>query len=396
MSSITEQDADMLDVRKWAVLLVWSHDNASDAFFSCNSATSLHHIKNYMSNHHLTTDSENVLIVAVLATDVLLWSDSLTLKTEDGDILLDYSKNLITDEVMKMLVDLVNSFQSWLSLKVDSLISFQIIQFYKGSTLAVVKGEIPSGLAASCKWGVQSSDTNFILRKTCVYVHNLKVLFEIWLVISLIPTATISLLHFEYWPAAVMDLHLLSSSGQVKRHWSCQREDVHWREDQLHWGAHCWPHVSFNLTYGIVYLLTFILAHWNSIYTTCRNDCWTQACLWLKIHWSIDHQQCKRPTVKDQCHSAECVFCLLVSCGYEEPRCAPCGSEEPLQHSHRGWGQGRDARRQQSSWEDEGLLSCEWNAPTGRCKTAQLCCTGVHACDSLVICSWRLEATVRV
>uniref|UniRef100_A0A3Q3E213 Glucose-6-phosphate isomerase n=1 Tax=Labrus bergylta TaxID=56723 RepID=A0A3Q3E213_9LABR len=34
---------------------------------------------------------------------------SLTLKTEDGDILLDYSKNLITDEVMKMLVDLGKS-----------------------------------------------------------------------------------------------------------------------------------------------------------------------------------------------------------------------------------------------------------------------------------------------
>uniref|UniRef100_A0A8C4IKQ8 Glucose-6-phosphate isomerase n=1 Tax=Dicentrarchus labrax TaxID=13489 RepID=A0A8C4IKQ8_DICLA len=34
---------------------------------------------------------------------------SLTLKTEDGDILLDYSKNLITDEVMKMLVDLAKS-----------------------------------------------------------------------------------------------------------------------------------------------------------------------------------------------------------------------------------------------------------------------------------------------
>lgn len=60
----------------------------------------------------MTTDSENVIIIAVLATDVLLCSDSLTLKTEDGDILLDYSKNLITDEVMKMLVDLVNSFQS--------------------------------------------------------------------------------------------------------------------------------------------------------------------------------------------------------------------------------------------------------------------------------------------
>lgn len=37
-------------------------------------------------------------------------SDSLTLKTEDGDILLDYSKNLITEDVMKMLVDLVIQF----------------------------------------------------------------------------------------------------------------------------------------------------------------------------------------------------------------------------------------------------------------------------------------------
>lgn len=34
--------------------------------------------------------------------------DSLRMKTEDGDVLLDYSKNLITDEVMKMLFDLVN------------------------------------------------------------------------------------------------------------------------------------------------------------------------------------------------------------------------------------------------------------------------------------------------
>uniref|UniRef100_A0A3B3CAL2 Glucose-6-phosphate isomerase n=1 Tax=Oryzias melastigma TaxID=30732 RepID=A0A3B3CAL2_ORYME len=34
---------------------------------------------------------------------------SLTLNTEDGDILLDYSKNLITDEVMKMLIDLGKS-----------------------------------------------------------------------------------------------------------------------------------------------------------------------------------------------------------------------------------------------------------------------------------------------
>ncbi|XP_068586969.1 glucose-6-phosphate isomerase b [Cebidichthys violaceus] len=34
---------------------------------------------------------------------------NLRMKTEDGDILLDYSKNLVTDEVMKMLVDLAKS-----------------------------------------------------------------------------------------------------------------------------------------------------------------------------------------------------------------------------------------------------------------------------------------------
>lgn len=42
---------------------------------------------------------------------------SLTLKTDEGDILLDYSKNLITEEVMKMLVDLVNVFsnEAWIT-----------------------------------------------------------------------------------------------------------------------------------------------------------------------------------------------------------------------------------------------------------------------------------------
>lgn len=51
-----------------------------------------------------------VTMVIVYATVVPLHPHSLTLKTDDGDILLDYSKNLITDEVMKMLVDLVKSF----------------------------------------------------------------------------------------------------------------------------------------------------------------------------------------------------------------------------------------------------------------------------------------------
>ncbi|XP_010115794.1 PREDICTED: glucose-6-phosphate isomerase-like, partial [Chlamydotis macqueenii] len=35
--------------------------------------------------------------------------DSLTLNTDHGDILLDYSKNLVTEEVMKMLMELAKS-----------------------------------------------------------------------------------------------------------------------------------------------------------------------------------------------------------------------------------------------------------------------------------------------
>lgn len=73
-------------------------------------------------------------IMLYFFADVFLCSDSLNVKTEDGDILLDYSKNLITDEVMKMLVDLVNSFSfsSWLTVAsqnawVDFLISFPIM-----------------------------------------------------------------------------------------------------------------------------------------------------------------------------------------------------------------------------------------------------------------------------
>lgn len=49
------------------------------------------------------------------------------------------------------------------------------------------------------------------------------------------------------------------------------------------------------------------------------------------------------------------LLCMLL-CTHEGPRCAPCCSEEPLQHSHHVWRQGCDARRQQGPGEDEGLL----------------------------------------
>lgn len=54
--------------------------------------------------HTMSMCSQNAFAVFFPSSCVL---DSLTLNTEDGDILLDYSKNLITDEVMKMLTDLV-------------------------------------------------------------------------------------------------------------------------------------------------------------------------------------------------------------------------------------------------------------------------------------------------
>ncbi|TRY90823.1 hypothetical protein DNTS_009001, partial [Danionella cerebrum] len=55
---------------------------------------------------------------------------SLTLKTEDGDILLDYSKNLINEEVMKMLVELAKS--RGVEVSRDKMFSGDKINFTEG------------------------------------------------------------------------------------------------------------------------------------------------------------------------------------------------------------------------------------------------------------------------
>lgn len=148
---------------------------------------------------------------------------SLTLKTEDGDILLDYSKNLITEDVMKMLVDLVNSFPSYLSValldaNVDSIISFLLMQ------LGAVRRKCHHSLQQAVSQGP------FIW-----YRFNL---CQIYLLNA-------------------VKKHLLSSSGQVQRHWSCQGEDVQRRQDQLHWGAH-----FFMST--VAWLMTFVLLGWHN------------------------------------------------------------------------------------------------------------------------------------
>uniref|UniRef100_A0A8C1FFQ9 Glucose-6-phosphate isomerase n=1 Tax=Cyprinus carpio carpio TaxID=630221 RepID=A0A8C1FFQ9_CYPCA len=55
---------------------------------------------------------------------------SLTLKTEEGDILLDYSKNLVNEEVMKMLVELAKS--RGVEASRDKMFSGEKINFTEG------------------------------------------------------------------------------------------------------------------------------------------------------------------------------------------------------------------------------------------------------------------------
>ena len=71
----------------------------------------------WVYDHMIKLWAASLFMILYFFADVFLCSDSLNLNTEDGDILLDYSKNLVTDEVLKMLVDLVNSFSfsSWLT-----------------------------------------------------------------------------------------------------------------------------------------------------------------------------------------------------------------------------------------------------------------------------------------
>lgn len=40
---------------------------------------------------------------------LLFFFPSVTLETDDGDLLLDYSKNLITEDILKLLLDMVQS-----------------------------------------------------------------------------------------------------------------------------------------------------------------------------------------------------------------------------------------------------------------------------------------------
>ena len=48
-----------------------------------------------------------VVVLSVSTLLLLLLLCSQLLKTSDGDLLVDYSKNIINDEVMKMLLELV-------------------------------------------------------------------------------------------------------------------------------------------------------------------------------------------------------------------------------------------------------------------------------------------------
>lgn len=85
---------------------------------------------------------------------------------------------------------------------------------------------------------------------------------------------------------------------------------------------------------------------------------------------------------------SQCLVCLYWHKG---PRCAPRGSEEPLQHSHHGWRQGCDARRQQGPREDEGFLSRECHFHNGKIKkpSAMLTLIVTVPCRKFAVASGR-------
>lgn len=66
--------------------------------------------------------------------------NSTTLKTDHGDILIDYSKNLITEDVMKMLVELVNGCFSIIMIQITQ--QLQIAILYLAFTYSLYKNSL--------------------------------------------------------------------------------------------------------------------------------------------------------------------------------------------------------------------------------------------------------------
>ncbi|XP_067245559.1 glucose-6-phosphate isomerase b [Chanodichthys erythropterus] len=97
---------------------------------------------------------------------------SLTLKTDEGDILLDYSKNLINEEVMKMLVDLAKS--RGVEASRDKMFSGEKINFTEGRAVLHVALRNRSNTPINVDGKDVMPEVNKVLEKMKGFCHKVR------------------------------------------------------------------------------------------------------------------------------------------------------------------------------------------------------------------------------
>uniref|UniRef100_A0A8C1GLX4 Glucose-6-phosphate isomerase n=1 Tax=Cyprinus carpio TaxID=7962 RepID=A0A8C1GLX4_CYPCA len=97
---------------------------------------------------------------------------SLTLKTEEGDILLDYSKNLVNEEVMKMLVELAKS--RGVEASRDKMFSGEKINFTEGRAVLHVALRNRSNTPINVDGKDVMPEVNKVLEKMKGFCHKVR------------------------------------------------------------------------------------------------------------------------------------------------------------------------------------------------------------------------------
>ncbi|XP_066540856.1 glucose-6-phosphate isomerase b [Hoplias malabaricus] len=97
---------------------------------------------------------------------------SLILKTDEGDILLDYSKNLINEEVMKMLIELAKS--RGVEIARDRMFSGEKINFTEGRAVLHVALRNRSNSPISVEGKDVMPDVNKVLDKMKGFCHKVR------------------------------------------------------------------------------------------------------------------------------------------------------------------------------------------------------------------------------
>uniref|UniRef100_A0A8C2QA04 Glucose-6-phosphate isomerase n=1 Tax=Cyprinus carpio TaxID=7962 RepID=A0A8C2QA04_CYPCA len=108
------------------------------------------------------------------SSEAACWSsfNSLTLKTEEGDILLDYSKNLVNEEVMKMLVELAKS--RGVEASRDKMFSGEKINFTEGRAVLHVALRNCSNTPINVDGKDVMPEVNKVLEKMKAFCHKVR------------------------------------------------------------------------------------------------------------------------------------------------------------------------------------------------------------------------------